>query len=331
MSADLILSLKEDKVLDMRIVGVDACDDAPARSLVDVFYKVPFGTDETYGNIILQIVQTEKVQVIIPGSDQEAFVLSSLRNHFDRLGVKITTSPTSVLDMIKNKLVTYRKLESSGFDLPNYRCVSDLYEIQSAFDNFNYPNASVILKPIDGRGGRGLRVLESPFDLLPAWIGNGLREKKYHYVPNNEELQEWVSEGPLMIMPALRDPAYDVDLFAKKGKAEAIIIRSRYNPVGIPFKGNKLEINQTIHDYCEKIAEVLELDGLHDIDLMTDKHGNPVVLEVNPRMSGSVSAAHSAGFPIVSLAIANMLGVIYPFNQPTTSKEINVFPKCVVV
>ena len=331
MSADLILSLKADPILDIRIIGVDASEEPSSKSLVDVFYKVPYGSDKNYGDIIFKIVKEEKVQVIVPGSDQEAIVLSSIRNRFDELGVKLTTSPTPVLDLIKNKLVTYQKLESSGVNLPSYRCVSDVSEIKSAFEYFNYPQVSVVLKPIDGRGGRGLRVLESPHDLLPAWIGNGLREKRYSHIPSDDELVEWVSEGSLMIMPALRDPAYDVDLVAKKGIAEAIIIRRRYNPVGIPFTGNTLEINPVIYEYCKKIAEILTLDGLHDIDLMTDKDGNPVVLEVNPRMSGSVPAAHKAGFPVVSLTIANMLGVSYPFNQPTVMKEILVFPACVVI
>jgi biotin carboxylase len=331
MSTDLILSLKQDPVLDIKIVGVDANQDHPSKFLVDVFYKVPFGTDEGYGDTILQIIKTEKVQVIIPGSDQEAFVLSALRDQLDQLGVTITTSPTPVLDLIRNKLTTYRELESSGISLPNYCSVDSLVELKSAFKFFQYPEKSIILKPIDGRGGRGLRVLESPDDVLPAWIGNGLRENRYNYIPNDQELGEWLNEGPLMVMPALRDPAYDVDLVAVKGKAEAIIIRRRHNPVGIPFTGNTLEVNERIYDYCKKIASALNLDGLHDIDLMTDIEGYPVLLEVNPRMSGSVSAAHIAGYPVVALAIANMLGIAYPFKLPTENKEIKVFTKCVVV
>jgi len=134
-----------------------------------------------------------------------------------------------------------------------------------------------------------------------------------------------------MLMPALRDPAYDVDMFSVKGKAKAIVIRRRYNPVGIPFTGNTLEINDNIFEYCIKISEVLNLDGLHDIDLMSDKDGKPALLEVNPRMSGSVAAAHSAGYPIVSFAIATLLNITYPFENPISSKEIKVFLKCVVV
>ena len=134
MSADLIYGLKNDPILDMKIVGVDANQDPASKYLVDIFYKVPFGTDEGYGDTILQIVKTEKVQVIIPGSDQEAFILSALRYQLDQLAVNITTSPTPVLDLIRNKLITYRELESSGISLPNYCKVDNLAEIKSAFN-----------------------------------------------------------------------------------------------------------------------------------------------------------------------------------------------------
>jgi carbamoyl-phosphate synthase large subunit len=331
MSPDLLYQLKKDNILDLRIIGVDANENNIALNFVDYFYKVPLGEAEGYIDAMIGIVIKEKVKVIIPGSDQEAFVLSSAREQFDQLDVKITTSPCLVLDLIRNKLITYQVLESSGISLPHYRSVSDLAGVKSAFEYFNYPKTSLVLKPIDGRGGRGLRVLESSLDLLPLWIGNGLREKRYTYSPSDEEMEEWLSEGSLMVMPALRDPAYDVDVVAVKGKAQAIIMRRRFNPVGIPFTGNTIEVNAIIYDYCKKITETLNLDGLHDIDLMTDKDGNPVLLEVNPRMSGSVAAAHCAGYPIVSLAVATILGISYPFNHPIENKEIKVFPKCIVV
>lgn len=330
MSADLILGLKNDPILDMKIVGVDASENPTSKVLVDAFYQVPFGGAIGYEEVILKIVKEHNVQVIVPGSDQEAMALSAMVADLEQLGAKVTTSPTSVLNLIKDKLITYQELEKSGVNLPNYLCLSSLAEVKSGFDFFDYPNNSVVLKPIAGRGGRGLRVLESEKDSLPLWIGNGLREKRYNYIPNDQEIEDWVAEGSQMLMPALRDPAYDVDVFSVQGKAQAIIIRRRYNPVGIPFTGNTIQVNEKIFDYCSAISNALKLDGLHDIDLMSDKEGNPALLEVNPRMSGSVAAAHSAGYPIVSFAIASSLNIPYPFENPVKDIEIGVFQRCFV-
>lgn len=331
MSPDILSQLKNDIFLDLRIIGVDANENNIFLDSLDNFYKVPLADAKEYTEAIINILIKEKVKVIIPGSDQEAMVLSSIRGKLEQIDVKLTTSPTAVLDLIKNKLSTYEHIVSSGINLPPYRIVSNLTEVKLAFSFFNYPDLSIAIKPIEGRGGRGLRILEVPSDPLPQWIGNGLREKRYQNIPNDEEIMEWFNDGTLMIMPALRDPAYDVDVFSVQGKAKAIIVRRRYNPVGIPFTGNTIEVNQAVYNYCNKIVETLNLDGLHDIDLMTDREGNPVLLEVNPRMSGSIAAAHCAGYPVLSLTIATMLGISYPFNHPVESTEVKVYPKCAVV
>jgi carbamoylphosphate synthase large subunit len=73
------------------------------------------------------------------------------------------------------------------------------------------------------------------------------------------------------------------------------------------------------------------LNGLHDIDLMTDSLGRPALLEVNPRMSGSVSASHAAGFPVVAAAIAELLGISYPMLSPTKDIEIGLISRGVLL
>ena len=46
------------------------------------------------------------------------------------------------------------------------------------------------------------------------------------------------------------------------------------------------------------MAEYLELTWLYDIDIMTRKDGTPVLLEVNPRPSGSSAASMQCGVPL---------------------------------
>ena len=56
----------------------------------------------------------------------------------------------------------------------------------------------------------------------------------------------------------------------------------------------------------------MKLDGLHDIDLMTNSDGEPCVIEVNPRYSGSIAASLTAGVPLIDIAIFSMLGEVIP-------------------
>ena len=60
-----------------------------------------------------------------------------------------------------------------------------------------------------------------------------------------------------------------------------------------------------------KIIKEFNLSWLYDCDLMIDKKGNYKIIEINPRMSGSVAVSIEAGQPIfdnlISLARKNLL------------------------
>jgi carbamoylphosphate synthase large subunit len=174
-------------------------------------------------------------------------------------------------------------------------------------------------------------VLVGENDVPPSWIGGGARETRLNQLPTTACMTEWFLAGPLMVMPVLKDPAYDVDIFAVRGKAKYALVRERVNPAGIPFTGNHIIADVSIREYCLKVAEAIGLDGLHDIDLMTDDQGRPALLEINPRMSGSAVAAHVAGFPIVSAAIAEFLGIEYPLVVPKGDIAVSLISRAVIV
>ena len=59
----------------------------------------------------------------------------------------------------------------------------------------------------------------------------------------------------------------------------------------------------------------LKINSLIDIDLLTDSKKRPILLEINPRPSGSLVTSYMAGIPILSLEIANILNLNYKYNS----------------
>ena len=331
MASDLLTHLRVDPILKSFLIGVDSSPNAMGRAYVDAFHQVPIGEDVGYVERMLQIAQQERVDIILPCSDQEAFVLADASEQFAQMGVAVLVSPPAVLALIKDKAATYRALEAVGLRVPPYYCVGDVTELKEALHKFGYPAKSVIVKPISGRGGRGMRLLVGQAEQPPTWIGTGMRESRLDVLPQQEQIDGWFEEGTLMVMPMLDSPAYDVDVVSNKGEAKAAIVRMRSNPAGIPFTGNHVVVDRIIMDYCLNIAEALGLDALHDIDLLTDQSGKPCLLEVNPRPSGSVSSAHAAGFPIVAAAIAWKLKIPYLLNFPTNDVYVGVVSRATVI
>jgi carbamoylphosphate synthase large subunit len=331
MAPDLLEHLRSDPILKPSLVGVDATETAIGRFHVDAFYHVPWGNADDYVDVILDIVNREQIDVVLPGSDQEAIILSSNRELFAAAGAIIVASPPSVLALINDKYRTYETLISSGINVPTHKRVSDVTSLMQGLAAFDYPDQSVIVKPVAGRGGRGLRLLIGNGKEPPSWVGAGARESRLLQLPHQEELHSWFAGAALMIMPMLDAPAYDIDIFAVNGLVKHVLVRQRINPAGIPFTGNRLVTDIETRDYAIAVAQAVGLNGLHDIDLMTDSLGRPALLEVNPRMSGSVSASHAAGFPVVAAAIAELLGISYPMLSPTKDIEIGLISRGVLL
>jgi len=322
----LLAHLRTDPILNAYLVAVDASTAASGRFYADAFYQVPWASESNYVEKIANIVKQEKIDIVLPASDNESFRLSAGRDEIEAAGAKVLASPMSVLDLIRDKWATYRTLKSAGIHVPDYVCTDNFETLKKALVDFGYPQKSVIVKPIAERGGRGMRVLVGKEEIAESWIGTGERERRIDIPPTTEEIQGWFSYGTLMLMPLLHAPAYDVDIFAVNGNSKAALVRKRSNPAGIPFTGNTIISDSEIMQYCLDIAKALKLNALHDIDLMTDSNGRPCLLEVNPRPSGSVVASHAAGFPIVAAAIAESLGKSYPLSIPEEDIEIGMAP-----
>ena len=71
------------------------------------------------------------------------------------------------------------------------------------------------------------------------------------------------------------------------------------------------------------MAHTLNLGALHDMDLMTDSSGNPVILEVNPRPSGSVATMLVSGFPVIDWAVARSLKLDVAPYEPEEDIEVS--------
>ena len=307
----LLGCLHKSSIFSYYLVGVDSNSSGNSRELLDNYYQVPNGSDNRYIEKILDIVKNEKIQFILPGSDEEAICISKNKKIFNDIGVKPIVSSIDVIELITNKYNTYIALAKKGIRVPEYNIVNSIEELKSALYEYGYPDTTVISKPINGRGGRGLYVFEGN-DNPPAWLGSGQREKIIKKQDFTEEMLGQVIQGDYLIMPALTTPSYDADVVAVAGVVKLAVVRERVNPTGIPFQGNKIHSDTLITQYCQDIATALGLDSIHDIDLMTDQNGKPCIIEVNPRPSGSMAATLTAGIPVVDIAILTLRGMTVP-------------------
>lgn len=320
--------LREKSRVSFKIHGADANEAPLVRSFLDAFHFIPMGDDPGYVDALLDVAQREGIKLIVPWSDGEALALAEAAERFRAMGCDIFTSPPEVMAVLRDKLATYQTLEKAGLSVPAHAVIEGPDELAQAIKHCDYPFKSVVIKPVDGRGGRGMYILVGR-DTPPDWLGAGHRE---HRLSEEEfsvsDLNELVT-GNTLVMPCLHAPVYDADVLARNGKVQAVAIRRRHNPAGIPWIGNTICRNKAFEDYARAVAEALGLGAAHDIDLMSDSDGKPALLEVNPRMSGSLAATLAAGVPFLDAALAGRFGIELPINLPDHDVEVAPYTEAV--
>lgn len=288
---------------DIRVIAIDNKPNAIGKYFSDFFEEVPKGNSRNYIKKIKRIVDKYKVNLVIPGSDEEAVNLAKNRVVIEKKNTQLACIDYKNLKILSSKSETYKTLEENGFELPNWRSAQNQNQFMKFLSNYINKKRSFIIKPSSTRGGRDVSVIKLNMKTLKK-----IKKSKKKFL--NDLQKRYSKKYPIFMSDLLYEPIFDLDLLAWKGKLIRGIVRRRVNPSD-PNDGHIIEKNNKILNQGKKIVKIFNLSWLYDCDFMLDKKGNPVVIEINPRASGSSSVSIAAGVPLyddlISLAKKNRL------------------------
>lgn len=305
LSVEVLRALTEQAELPLRVIGVDCDERTPAARFVDAFYRVPAGSASDYAACLLELCSRERVQVLIPRADEEVEAIAASRDAFERAGIRCAVPDAQTVRLLRHKARLLRFLEQSGIRVAGFREASTAQELKDAAAALGYPARPVVVKPCIARGGRGALLVDAATDPLREWF-----TERAPWRTTLEALAlAWGSRRDrplLLVMEHLPGDAYDVDVLSWQGTVICSGIRKRYNPRGIPFTGCMTETDEAIQGKVEAAIAALKLDFGSDVDLAIAEDGEPQILEINPRLSGSVAGSLRAGvnFPLELVRMA---------------------------
>jgi carbamoyl-phosphate synthase large subunit len=266
----------------VRIVGVDSNPFSAGLYLADKAYVIPPANDPNFIPQLKQVCTKENINVLIPTVDEELIPISLSPPVFDECGTAILLASSNILEQTLDKWKTYLRLHNAG--IPTIK--SMIIENRDAIvKSLGFP---FVIKPRQGRGGRGVTVLDdlSLFDFYVQKI-------------NNPIFQEY-----------LAGEEYTVDIVAcKNGKPLAVVPKKRVEMRGgSTYKAITVH-NEEIEKVTMEIAVLLKADGPLNVQFKVDtKTGQANVLEINPRFSSTLSLTVQAGINSVELLIEDALG-----------------------
>ena len=313
-SYQLIQLIKKSNIYKYTITGVNCEDNPVAKNILDFFEKVPTGTDDNYSNIILDICKKNNIEVVFPGSDEEAVSLAKNKEKFINQGITVACNDIEIIKIISNKINTYKALEEIGIEVPDYKEAKNSLDLKNFVNHYINKEGSCVVKLPEERGGRGIVIIEKDI-VRSSKIKNSRQEITSPDIFFDKYLKKYSFENSLMIMEKLKDPIYDLDILAWENKPINIVSRRRINSVD-PNLGHILEENKLMIEIAKKIIEKFNVKWIFDIDFMLSSDGLPSILEINPRASGSLSISLKAGVPIFD----NMISIIH--NEKIIKKDV---------
>jgi len=313
----LVRFLKSSRVYkNTKVYGVDMNPNASGKHFVDYFQPVASGKSKTFTKQIIKICRKYKINLILPGSDDDALNLSKNRKVVETNITKIACMPFNIIKILSNKSKTFKYLEKFNIPTPVWYDAKNQKELFKCIKKLNLKKKDIVIKPVVSRGGRNVFIISKNnkkeiFKNRGRQIELNLKTMKKKYLKNNKFF------FPAMVMEKLYPPCFDLDMLCLKGKLIKAVSRRRINS-SVANDGHYVENRKDIIKIGEKIVKSLKLSWLYDCDFMLDKNKKPQIIEINPRMSGSVAVSVAAGVPIFDDLIS-----IYKNKKIKSTKSVN--------
>lgn len=309
-ASGIVKSLRRNGEREVRIVGVDMNPTAYGFALVDEQYTVPAGGDDDYIPRMVDVATAEEVDVILPLTTAELGPLASNKDAFD---ATVMVSDPPALEPANDKGALYGFLEERGIAAaPAFERVSTREGFVDAVRGLGYPDRPVCFKRPVASGMRGFRVLDGEvdrFDLL-------MNEKPNSAVTTLEEVLpvlEGAEEFPeLVVMEYLPGEEYSVDVVATGDDVGPVVPRTRSRTrAGISFEGT-VEERADLIEAASTICRELGVRYNINLQFRDDPSGEPAIIEINPRVSGTIVMCVGAGANMPYLGLKHALGESVP-------------------
>jgi len=303
-AAGIIKCFKKDDNLELFVC--DANPNAVGKYLVKNFFTVPKADAPEFLDAVRKICIDNGINIVVPLVTRELFPFSNAKKKFAAEGITILVSDEQALNIANDKSKLYRFLDEHGIQVPAFKVVSTFPEFENAVKALGYPDKKVCFKPSVANGSRGFRIIDdkiNEFDLL----FNHKPNSTYMSYDDSCRILSSNKFPELLVSEYLPGEEYSVDCIADKGKCILAVprIRSKMNN-GISIEGEFIR-NEEIISYCSAIIEKIGLHGNIGVQVKKSEEGKFLILEINPRVQGTIVSALGAGVNLPLLAVKQEL------------------------
>ena len=269
---------------DLDVFSADIDPYAAGLYLVDAERRllIPRGDSASFVDFVFGVCEREGIDVLVPTVDSELVPLASERERFAAIGTTLVLASEETLRMCLDKWELHRRC-TGALRVPACHLADESFDPA-------VPELPAIVKPREGSGSRGIRLIE-----------------------RREELERIDRDGTLLVQEHLPGAEYSLDTLARgDGTVIAVVPRERLKvDSGIAVTGRTVR-DDGLQEIGRRVAEAIGLTSVANIQVKIAADGQPALLEVNPRFPGTMPLTVASGVNMPRLCVEDALGSPLP-------------------
>ena len=278
-----------------KVYAVDYFGDQDLRSVSESYFSI---IDQSEGSSCGRLNADFDVKILLKGAKEissenpiDAILLSTglddspeVLSELFKIAPILGNSP-ELIQRVRDRERFFFELRRLGAPVPETAVVHGFLEASRVSKEIGYP---LLVKPVKGFGGSGIRKIESPEELEEIFKkhpSSGQRVAIQEYVPGVAASVSVVSSRYESATLTVNEQLIGLSLF---GQTEPF----GYCGNIVPLSASQ-HILSTCRGLAEKIVTHFGLVGSNGVDLVISKRGVPHVVEVNPRFQGTLECVES--------------------------------------
>ena len=239
---------------------------------------IPAGLDPEFVDAALARCIAMGVDVLIPTVDAELRPLGRARADFSRAGIELLLAPDQALDVTLDKLALAQRC-AGIVRVPR----TERFDQAADLESWTYP---VVVKPRTGSGSRDISVVGS-----------------------SQALARLDASADFLVQEYLPGEEYSIDVLADAaGHVVASVPRVRERvDSGVSVAGRTLH-DAELERLGAAVATVTGLTYIANVQFRRDAAGRPALLEVNPRVPGTLPLTVASGVDMPRMALDSLRG-----------------------
>ncbi len=265
-------TLKEFFKNDFYIIGADINNEylISGCHFLDKFYKVPPSKSPNYYNEILNILDLENADYILPIFDSDNIMFNSDNPDLLKRSVKSLGISSDTAKIYTDKLEMYKVLIQKGFAVPK------IFDLEDIKDEEKY-----FIKPLKGAGSIGAKLSEG------------------------KDIKNMSDVSDILIQEVCEEPEYTVECFNYNGIFRAVTRERIASKAGVCVK-TRIFNHSDLEKIAYRFSQEIKCPICYNLQFMRNSDGDFVITDVNLRLAGGMSLSAAAGWDEVC-ALAKIL------------------------